>query len=483
MSERGLWIAASAFRSALIGRRRSTRLAIAVGVASAVIVVLVTEVIAAVLRGSLAESLASGSTHVVAVALGILLGYAVAIPIGIERGMRARVRAAEILLEESEKLEKRAIREAEALGSVSGEEAFRLGRSAVSDFGSVIGGMDREMIGGVGGAIEQGIERGVAAHLPVRHENERETSDAHSPQHETESPAPGGRAVPPAAPAADAASSENRSPLERLHFTAFHPREVAPRSWNSFFVYTHIARALAAVKMDAAHFARELGTEPLRKSVEAIIPMSRGVTITIVPECEDVAFNPRRQSFTWPEDWHRADFRFRAGSASAGTALNIKVQVFLDLANFATIVMPVLCLEDAGRLPSGENREQAEATMHTRIFMSYSHEDAPIVTACRNTYQALGLTILRDRDTLKPGEQWRPGLQRMIDESEVFQLFWSARSAASSAVREEWEYAVTLGKGEEFIRPVYWEEPLAPPPQELAPLNFYYVPLPSLVTG
>jgi hypothetical protein len=58
-------------------------------------------------------------------------------------------------------------------------------------------------------------------------------------------------------------------------------------------------------------------------------------------------------------------------------------------------------------------------------------------------------------------------------------LFWSAHSAKSSYCQQEWQYALQQSqtKGGAFIRPVYWEQPLVPPPPELAKLHFAYVPL------
>jgi hypothetical protein len=101
------------------------------------------------------------------------------------------------------------------------------------------------------------------------------------------------------------------------------------------------------------------------------------------------------------------------------------------------------------------------------------------VIACRNAYKALGFDFLRDRDTLRPGEDWNATLRQMIDRADIFQLFWSEHSARSAYCKQEWEYALQQSKSKSgaFIRPVYWEQPLVPPPPELANLHFAYVPL------
>ncbi|MBI3913587.1 MAG: toll/interleukin-1 receptor domain-containing protein [Chloroflexi bacterium] len=83
----------------------------------------------------------------------------------------------------------------------------------------------------------------------------------------------------------------------------------------------------------------------------------------------------------------------------------------------------------------------------------------------------------RDVTTLRSGEHWDARLLQLIDQADIFQLFWSRFSAQSPAVKKEWEHALTLkGKDDAFIRPVYWREPIVPPPQPLQHINFAYCP-------
>lgn len=95
------------------------------------------------------------------------------------------------------------------------------------------------------------------------------------------------------------------------------------------------------------------------------------------------------------------------------------------------------------------------------------------------------MKVLIDTEDLRSGEEFTPALMSMIDDANVFQLFWSERSAQSDFVRKEWMHALTLNKGRGFIRPVRWERPLAPAPPELAALkiHFKYIPLPSVDEG
>ena len=66
----------------------------------------------------------------------------------------------------------------------------------------------------------------------------------------------------------------------------------------------------------------------------------------------------------------------------------------------------------------------------------------------------------------------------LIDQADIFQLFWSSNSMNSEYVRREWEHAQALGR-RGFIRPTYWEVPMPQsnnprlPPDELAKLHFH----------
>jgi len=70
----------------------------------------------------------------------------------------------------------------------------------------------------------------------------------------------------------------------------------------------------------------------------------------------------------------------------------------------------------------------------------------------------------------------------LIEDADVFQLFWSRNSMHSPHCRDEWEHALALPRDKPLIRPLYWEDPLpADPGQELPPaglreLHFVKVP-------
>jgi TIR domain len=264
---------------------------------------------------------------------------------------------------------------------------------------------------------------------------------------------------------------------EQLRFTAFHPKEIAVESWNTLLVYAHIEPVVEAVYMDAQRFKAELGDAPRKTSVPATQLLLRETNITIVPECKGVVFNPKRFTFKWLEDWHRASFRFSAKPELAGSAGNGRINIFAGPLLVGTLKLALLFEEQDTSLPAKENNTQETANLYKQIFASYSHDDSLIVLTCRDVFKTLGFNTLIDIDTLRSGQKFSDALKRMIDLADIFQLFWSERSAKSTYVTEEWEYALRLNRGEGFVRPVYWEVPMAKPPEKLAPLHFAYLPV------
>jgi hypothetical protein len=295
-------------------------------------------------------------------------------------------------------------------------------------------------------------------------------------------PPPAGRmgtGAPQATPGS-ATTGTFEPPANDVRFTAFYPKEAAAETWYTLLVYAHIDTMINTIRADAAKFSEEMGNVPREARSTATAKLARGTDITISPQCEGVTFNPSQITLKWVEDIHRADFRFRANVDQAGSAANLLITIFVGPLIVATIKGGILFNEPNAEQKLTTNIESTASIYRAeQIFPSYSRADEQVVIACRNAYKALGFQFLRDKDTLRPGEKWHPALMHMIDNADIFQLFWSENSSKSVYVQQEWEYALKqrVTKGDDFIRPVYWKNPLVPPPSELAEINFTYVPL------
>jgi hypothetical protein len=287
----------------------------------------------------------------------------------------------------------------------------------------------------------------------------------------------------PALGGAAAAEPPAAIPTDDVRFTAFFPKEATVETWYTLLVYAHVEAALAKVQADAARFKDEMAGVPREARAATPARLARGTEIAIVPTCAGVTFNPERVSFKWVEDMHRADFRMQASKDLAGLADNVLVTIYVGPLIVATIKGGISFNEATSAPLVAGSTTQATTTLYRseQIFPSYSHKDEDIVIACRDAYEAIGWEFLRDRDTLRPGEDWNARLMQLIEQADIFQLFWSDNSARSPYCKQEWEHALGLQdkkvKGSDFIRPVYWKLPWVQPPAELSKFHFTYKPL------
>lgn len=263
---------------------------------------------------------------------------------------------------------------------------------------------------------------------------------------------------------------------EEVNFSAFFPKEVTVEKWYSLLVYTFVPSTLEAVRRDVERFKAEIGN--IRETKNPVVThLARGTEITLIPSCDGVTFNPDRYSFKWLEDQHRAQFRMRADTSLVDMAGNGQVTIYVGPVIVGTLKMAMLFNElEADTSSVGSEEVTGRMYRQDEIFISYSHRDTAIISNCQKAYDALGFNVLIDSETLRSGQKWNDELMRMIERADIFQLFWSEHSSKSKYCKQEWEHALGLKKGEGFIRPVYWKEPIPEPPAELGDLHFDFVP-------
>ncbi len=154
----------TAAKHILHGLRRALRAVALTFVITAILVVAITEATAAFLT----KSFPTGLTHLAAAALAISFGYAAAITVAIEEILRAIIKSVELIVEEAEKVEKKAVEEIGVLTRKAEEEALRFGHGAVTDAGA-IGRTAAGLVGGTIGGVERevrSVEHGIGSHLP-----------------------------------------------------------------------------------------------------------------------------------------------------------------------------------------------------------------------------------------------------------------------------------------------------------------------------
>ncbi len=275
---------------------------------------------------------------------------------------------------------------------------------------------------------------------------------------------------------------------ENVQFTVYQPEALAPARWYTLLAFAHLAQRrpdappdepepLAEVQRLAA---RVLAEQPAaydavkQHSLHAVPHKSE---ITFVPLLEGCEFNPPSQSFLWQKSVHKVEFELRAAAALDGQMARGRLTVFLGSRILADVPLAIRVDSASSPAPRQPPTVPVSAEPYRKIFPSYSHKDRAVVEQIEQHVHALGDKYLRDVTELRAGQDWQRWMRDAIYEADVFQLFWSHNSMRSEYVRQEWEYALSLGRPH-FVRPTYWETPLPEsradnlPPAELRQLHF-----------
>lgn len=261
-------------------------------------------------------------------------------------------------------------------------------------------------------------------------------------------------------------------------FRAVWPSAIPEATSSSLMVFVSVGSdGAAAVAYDIRQGIRNTaslsGTATTRR-------VPAGARICIVPSAPGIHFHP--PSVILPEltSWLRTNFEMRvhAGPTDSDVPVSGGIHFFVGPLIVGHLAFSVRVL------PSDAVREvkllEAQGEPHRRIFVSYSRRDVAVVLQLERAYKVLGDSCLRDIDILRSGDDWRRSLLPRIWEADVFQLFWSRAARTSRNVEEEWRHALRGGR-RDFIRPVYWQKPLPPPPTELAHLHFAFYEMPKRV--
>lgn len=287
-------------------------------------------------------------------------------------------------------------------------------------------------------------------------------------------PAPGGLALPGMARLYDQWQTPD--------FSSFYPPRIEAEKTYAFLVYVHIKDALAQIQEEAQKFVALMGGEMAAGRAKSQAPIPRGTVLTFIPQAEGLHFSPDSQTLMWGEGpmvkpFQSANFLFSV-PASASGEITGRVLVMDGLNVVGSIPFQMTVAQVAG----APMQQQSGLKALDPVFASYSHKDSPIMEYFRARRAEMGQKMLVDIYDLRAGEHWSSRLMEMIDESAVFQLFWSEHSANSPYCRQEWDHALRLlRKRPRFIQPIWWDSPMPPPPPELAALHFQKIDLPLIL--
>lgn len=282
------------------------------------------------------------------------------------------------------------------------------------------------------------------------------------------------------------APSPSAAPVEQVTFTAYHPREMQQQQWQPLVFYISLDAPAVLAEVAAAAADRLAGRLDKFRAARSqrSAGLARGAKLRLIPVAPGFQFNPSQLDVTWQEDVQQHEFRMRAESAKPGQSVNGAVQVYQGMVLRGEVPISIFVGQAAAHLDSPDAYARAMARAYRRIFASYSHRDTAVVESCETAARTMGDQFLRDVSLLQAGVEWDPRLIQAINDADVFQLFWSKRAAQSQFVEREWQHALKLLPSRpNFIRPVYWSNPLYPTPSELNSLHFQQLSLSTLGWG
>lgn len=264
---------------------------------------------------------------------------------------------------------------------------------------------------------------------------------------------------------------------ERLAFTATYPTVVQPQRWYPFTVFMHLAALQAEVARQIQAQVQAGIAVPFVSSSAATRGVTRGTLLTFTPVVQGLEFNPPTATVAWYEDIQDLRLRLRAPADMQGRSAHGYVEVAVDSLPIAQLGVAINVQPEGSALDPAPQTAVQPAQQYQDVFASYASTDAAVVHACRAAYWALGIHLVVDKQTLRSGQAWSPGLRALIDRCDLFQLFWSGNAALSGPVAEEYRHALARlpDKGEGFVRLTAWEQPPPPLPEPLR--RYHFAPL------
>lgn len=269
-------------------------------------------------------------------------------------------------------------------------------------------------------------------------------------------------------------------PQAIVQFSAFYPGTVVLGKQYPLLVFSHLEEFAKKVQEIASSFSSMMGVQPTSGLAQSLKNVETGSILTFVPFISGVTFTPREQLLVWQPPYQSVSFLFQIPHNIDASRITGSVRVYQG----PLIIGEILIEMELGKaIHSQEVSLDAEATLRRfdPIFASYSHLDTPVMEYFRRQRESIGQKMLVDIYDLKSGEYWSDRLMRMIDESAVFQLFWSENSSRSEYCRREWQHALMYkDQRSRFIQPVWWKAPMPHPPDELAPFHFQRIKISTL---
>jgi len=273
---------------------------------------------------------------------------------------------------------------------------------------------------------------------------------------------------------------------EDVEFTIARPQRLLVESWETLLVLAHHGEPYVAEDgrtVDQAAQVRQrvagfFGEHPARSTTEASdLALPRGARLVVAPELPDhVECYPRQADLAWTGDIAEVMFALRARATSADTTVEGWLRIFCGPVVIAETRLELPVVRDGS---AAEPLPPAPVPRYRKIFPCFDRADTAVVEGVAAVAEALGDDYLDRVVSAQQHDAPAGWLLPLIDEADVFQLFWSTQSMISPGCRQQWEHALARAK-EGFVLPLYWQQPFPKavglPPPELASLEFRRLP-------
>ncbi len=196
-----------------------------------------------------------------------------------------------------------------------------------------------------------------------------------------------------------------------------------------------------------------------------------GARVDVKLSSPGVEVSSATRSFRWNGSWQVERFDARLRSSGSEQSMILRFDVALE-------GLPLVRLRPEVQVRRAARGDETTARIDERpaprsAFASYASADrAEVLGRVRSLEVVTRIDVFVDCLSIKPGERWKQTLRDEIRDREVFWLFWSRKAMGSPWVDWEWRTALEE-KSIDGIQPHPLEPAeLAPPPDELAELQF-----------
>ncbi|MGL4502438.1 MAG: TIR domain-containing protein, partial [Planktothrix sp.] len=293
-------------------------------------------------------------------------------------------------------------------------------------------------------------------------------------------------------------NSKNQG-IERTKFTLIYPEIVIARRWYSLDLLIYVDSLSKTIKNICSKLIKKRNlieeTEYINTTMPCTNIIPKGSEITVKINSKNISVNPEYISLKWHEPYYNFSFRICCSEQQIDDCDvyiknygDISVDVYIDNLPVLSIPLNLEIIQD-----NDELNDKVKDTKYDfldfqwveQIFASYAPEDEHLVKIVKEQYEVIGINMLTDlKQYHQAFERGKYELSNKIEQSDIFQLFWSSFAQVDKNVETEYQQALNLiknqKKNQNFITPLYWEEPIPSIPSKLS--NFYFYRLRLLTT-